>query len=189
MALRTFQGVSPRRGERVMVDEASVVIGDVVLGDDTSVWPTAVIRGDMHYIRVGARTSIQDGAVLHITHASDYNPAGYPLTIGDDVTVGHRAILHGCTIGSRVLIGMGATVLDGVVVEDEVLIAAGAVVTPGKHLERGFVYAGNPARQMRPLKEEEYAFFGYSASNYVELKDRFLAESGRQDGEAAEETG
>ncbi|OHV09326.1 gamma carbonic anhydrase family protein [Kushneria phosphatilytica] len=177
MTIRTFQGMTPRLGERVMVDEASVVIGDVVLGDDTSVWPTAVIRGDMHRIRIGARTSIQDGAILHITHASEYSPEGYPLSIGDDVTVGHRAILHGCTIGSKVLVGMGATVLDGAIVEDEVLIAAGAVVTPGKRLERGFVYAGNPARQMRALKEEEYAFFGYSAGNYVRLKDQFMAES------------
>lgn len=152
-----------------------MVLGDVTLGDDTSVWPTAVIRGDMHRIRVGARTSIQDGSVLHITHASDYSPGGYPLTIGDDVTVGHRAILHGCTISSKVLIGMGATVLDGAVVESEVLVAAGAVVPPGKHLESGYVYGGNPVRPLRPLKESEYRFFGYSAANYVSLKNEFLA--------------
>lgn len=134
-ALRTYQGVSPQLGERVYVDPASVVIGDVVLGDDCSVWPMTVIRGDMHRIRIGARTSVQDGSVLHITHASDFNPDGFPLIIGDDVTIGHKAILHGCTLGNRILVGMGAIVMDGAVVEDEVIIAAGAVVTPGNALK------------------------------------------------------
>ncbi|MDX5379384.1 MAG: gamma carbonic anhydrase family protein, partial [Halomonas sp.] len=129
--IRSWQGTRPTLGARVYVDPASVVLGDVVLGDDCSVWPMAVVRGDMHRIRIGARTSVQDGSVLHITHASDFNPGGFPLTIGDDVTIGHKAILHGCTLGSRILVGMGAIVMDGAVVEDEVIIAAGAVVTPG----------------------------------------------------------
>lgn len=176
-ALRRHQGVEPQLGERVYIDPACVVIGDVVLGDDCSVWPMTVIRGDMHRIRIGARTSVQDGSVLHITHASDFSPEGFPLTIGDDVTIGHRAILHGCTLGNRILVGMGAIVMDGAVVDDEVIIAAGAVVTPGKHLESGFVYAGNPAKALRPLKEKERAFFPYTAGNYVKLKDRFLAET------------
>lgn len=176
-ALRRYQGISPQLGERVYIDPASVVIGDVVLGDDCSVWPMTVIRGDMHRIRIGARTSVQDGSVLHITHASDFSPDGFPLTIGDDVTIGHKAILHGCTLGSRILVGMGAIVMDGAVVEDEVIIAAGAVVTPGKHLESGYVYAGNPAKALRPLKDKERAFFPYTAGNYVKLKDRFLAET------------
>lgn len=175
-ALRRYQGIEPQLGERVFIDPASVVIGDVVLGDDCSVWPMTVIRGDMHRIRIGARTSVQDGSVLHITHASDFNPDGFPLTVGDDVTIGHKAILHGCTLGNRILVGMGAIVMDGVVVDDEVIIAAGAVVTPGKHLESGYVYAGNPAKAMRPLKDKERAFFAYTAGNYVKLKDRFLAE-------------
>ncbi|MDQ7730960.1 gamma carbonic anhydrase family protein [Halomonas sp. SpR8] len=175
-ALRHYQGMQPQLGERVYIDPASVVIGDVVLGDDCSVWPMTVIRGDMHRIRIGARTSVQDGSVLHITHASDFSPDGFPLTIGDDVTIGHKAILHGCTLGSRILVGMGAIVMDGAVVEDEVIIAAGAVVTPGKHLESGYVYAGNPAKALRPLKDKERAFFPYTAGNYVKLKDRFLAE-------------
>ncbi|MGE6780839.1 gamma carbonic anhydrase family protein [Vreelandella titanicae] len=178
-ALRPYQGMEPQLGERVYIDPASVVIGDVVMGDDCSVWPMTVIRGDMHRIRIGARTSVQDGSVLHITHASDFSPEGFPLTIGDDVTIGHKAILHGCTLGSRILVGMGAIVMDGAVVEDEVIIAAGAVVTPGKHLESGYVYAGNPAKAMRPLKDKERAFFPYTAGNYVKLKDRFLAEDTR----------
>nr|WP_290694331.1 gamma carbonic anhydrase family protein [Halomonas sp. UBA3074] len=176
-ALRRHQGVEPQLGERVYIDPACVVIGDVVLGDDCSVWPMTVIRGDMHRIRIGARTSVQDGSVLHITHASDFSPEGFPLTIGDDVTIGHKAILHGCTLGNRILVGMGAIVMDGAVVDDEVIIAAGAVVTPGKHLESGFVYAGNPAKALRPLKDKERVFFPYTAGNYVKLKDRFLAEA------------
>src|SRR5690554_8100225 len=176
MNIRRFAGHQPQLGERVFVDASAVVLGDVELGEDCSVWPMAVIRGDMHRIRIGARTSVQDGSVLHITHASDFNPAGHPLTIGNDVTIGHKAILHGCTLGSRILVGMGAIVMDGAVVEDEVIIAAGAVVTPGKYLESGFVYAGNPARPLRPLKQSERDFFPYTAGNYVKLKDQYLAE-------------
>ncbi|MCB8890745.1 gamma carbonic anhydrase family protein [Vreelandella malpeensis] len=176
-ALRAFKDHFPRLGERVFVDPSSVVIGDVTLGDDCSVWPMAVIRGDMHRIRLGARVSVQDGCVLHITHASDFNPQGFALTVGDDVTIGHKALLHGATLGSRILVGMGAIVMDGAVVEDEVIIAAGAVVTPGKRLESGFVYAGNPAKALRPLKEKERAFFSYTAGNYVKLKDEYLAEA------------
>ncbi len=176
-AIRSFQGMTPRLGARVYVDPASVVIGDVALGDDCSVWPMTVIRGDMHRIRLGARVSVQDGSVLHITHASEFNPEGFPLTVGDDVTIGHKAILHGATLGNRILVGMGAIVMDGATVGDEVIIAAGAVVTPGKHLESGHVYAGNPARPLRPLKDSERAFFPYTAGNYVALKDKFLAET------------
>ncbi|MFB9147438.1 gamma carbonic anhydrase family protein [Halomonas alkalicola] len=177
-AIRPWKGTTPTLGERVYVDPASLVLGDVTLGDDSSVWPMAVVRGDMHRIRIGARTSVQDGSVLHITHASDFNPGGFPLTIGDDVTIGHKAILHGATLGSRILVGMGAIVMDGAVVEDEVIIAAGAVVTPGKRLESGYVYAGNPAKALRPLKEKERAFFPYTAGNYVRLKDEYLAAMG-----------
>ncbi|MBS9405068.1 gamma carbonic anhydrase family protein [Halomonas sp. TRM85114] len=174
-ALRAWKGVLPQLGERVLIDPTSMVLGDVELGDDCSVWPMAVIRGDMHRIRVGARTSVQDGCVLHITHASDFNPNGFPLTIGDEVTIGHKAILHGCNLGNRILVGMGAIIMDGAVVDDEVIIAAGAVVTPGKHLDSGHVYAGNPAKALRPLKDKERAFFRYTAGNYVKLKDEYLA--------------
>ncbi|MAL95034.1 MAG: gamma carbonic anhydrase family protein [Haliea sp.] len=178
-SVRTFEGHRPRLGARVMIDPSAVVLGDVALDDDVSVWPQAVIRGDMHRIRVGARTSIQDGAILHITHAGPYNPDGWPLLIGSDVTVGHGAILHGCRIGDRVLVGMRATVMDGAVVEDEVVIAAGALVTPGKTLRSGYLYTGSPAREARALSEKELAYFRYSADNYVRLKERHLqAQSG-----------
>jgi carbonic anhydrase/acetyltransferase-like protein (isoleucine patch superfamily) len=177
--IRSFEGSAPALGERVFVDDSAVVLGDVTLGDDVSVWPQASVRGDMHRIRVGARTSVQDGCVLHITHAGPYNPDGWPLDIGSDVTIGHNATLHGCTVGDRVLVGMGATVMDGAVVEDEVVIAAGALVTPGKRLRSGYLYAGSPAREVRPLSEKEMEYFTYSAANYVRLKDRHLDEMGR----------
>jgi carbonic anhydrase/acetyltransferase-like protein (isoleucine patch superfamily) len=169
-------GKSPKLGQKVFIDPSSVVIGDVEIGEDSSVWPCVVIRGDMHHIRIGARTSVQDGSVLHITHASDYNPAGHPLVIGDDVTVGHSVCLHGCTVGNRVLVGIGSTILDGAVVEDDVVIGAGSLVPPGKRLESGFLYMGTPVKQIRPLKDSERQFFTYSAGNYVKLKDQYLSE-------------
>ncbi|MHA7879580.1 MAG: gamma carbonic anhydrase family protein [Saccharospirillum sp.] len=176
MPLHSFRGHTPQLGQAVFVDAQAFVLGDVTLADDVSVWPGAVIRGDMHRIRIGARTSVQDGAVLHITHASDYNPEGWPLTIGADVTIGHQACLHGCTIGNEVLVGIGATVLDGAVVEDQVVIGAGTLVPPGKRLESGYLYVGSPARQKRPLTEKEKTFFKYSAANYCRLKDEYLTE-------------
>lgn len=175
-SLREFQGLKPSIGERVLIDPSAVVLGDVALGDDVSVWPQVAIRGDMHRISVGARTSVQDGCVLHITHAGPFNPDGWPLTIGCDVTIGHNATLHGCTVGDRVLVGMGATVMDGAVVEDDVVIAAGALVTPGKTLRSGYLYAGSPAREMRALSEKEMDYFCYSANNYVRLKDQHIEE-------------
>lgn len=176
MAIHPFQGKQPGFGERVMIAPESYILGDVLIGADSSVWPGAVIRGDMHEIRIGARTSVQDGAVLHITHASDYNPGGHPLHIGDDVTIGHQACLHGCRIGNEVLIGIGATVLDGAVVEDQVIIAAGTLVPPGKQLASGYMYMGSPARQARPLTNTERQYFRYTAGNYVKLKDVYLEE-------------
>jgi|TARA_R110000772_G_scaffold148001_2_gene258469 carbonic anhydrase/acetyltransferase-like protein (isoleucine patch superfamily) len=178
-SLRSFGGHTPSLGRRVLIDPSAVVLGDVELGDDVSVWPQAVIRGDMHRIRIGARTSVQDGSVLHITHAGPYNPDGWPLLIGADVTIGHNATLHGCTIGDRVLVGMGATVMDGAVVESEVVIGACALVTPGKTLRSGYLYAGSPAREMRALSDKELDYFRYSAANYVRLKDQHLAELAR----------
>ena len=175
--IRTYNGIAPQLGERAYVDPAATVIGRVVLGDDVSVWPGAVVRGDMHSITVGNRTNIQDNAVLHITHASDYNPAGWPLTIGDDVVVGHSAVLHGCTVGNRVLVGIGAIVNDGAIIEDELILGAGCLVPPGKTVESGFVYVGNPCKVLRELTEDEREFFKYSAANYVKLKDEYLAQT------------
>jgi carbonic anhydrase/acetyltransferase-like protein (isoleucine patch superfamily) len=176
VAIRKYQQHLPQLGARVFVDASAVVIGDVVLGEDSSVWPLTVIRGDMHRIRIGARTSVQDGSVLHITHAGPFNPDGYPLIIGDEVTVGHKVTLHGCTLGNRILVGMGSIVMDGAVVEDEVIIGAGSLVPPGKRLESGYLYVGSPVKQARPLTDKERNFFSYTAGNYVKLKDQHLAE-------------
>ena len=176
LSIRTFQGHTPVLGERVFVDPSAVLIGDIEIGEDSSVWPLTVIRGDMHRIRIGARTSIQDGSVLHITHAGPFNPDGFPLTIGDEVTVGHKVTLHGCTLGSRILVGMGSIVMDGAVVEDEVIIGAGSLVPPGKTLQSGYLYVGSPAKQARQLTEKERSFFSYTAGNYVKLKNQHLAE-------------
>ena len=176
MAIRTFQNHTPALGEGVFVDHSAVVIGDVEIGADSSVWPLTVIRGDMHRIRIGKRTSVQDGSVLHITHAGPFNPDGFPLLIGDEVTIGHKVMLHGCTLGSRILVGMGSTVMDGAVVEDDVIIGAGSLVPPGKVLESGYLYVGSPVKQARPLNDKERNFFSYTAGNYVKLKDQHIAE-------------
>lgn len=172
--IRSHKGYNPKFGARTWIDPAGVVIGDVEMGDDCSVWPMTVIRGDMHRIRIGRRCSIQDGTVIHITHASDFNPGGWPATLGDDVTVGHKALIHGATIGNRVLVGMGSIIMDGAVVEDDVIIAAGCLVPPGKTLESGHLYVGSPCKQARALTDKEKTFFKYTAANYVKLKDEYL---------------
>lgn len=175
--VRSFNGITPKLAKGVYVDPNATVIGDVELGEDVSVWPGAVIRGDMHYIRVGNRSNVQDNAVLHITHASEnFNPDGFPLNIGEDVIIGHSAVLHGCTVNDRVLIGIGAIVNDGAVIESDNIIGAGAVVPPGKTLESGYVYVGNPAKPLRPLSDSERKFLPYSPQNYVKLKNQYLDE-------------
>lgn len=175
--VRIFQGKQPVIGDGVFIDESAVVIGDVSLGADSSVWPQAVIRGDMHRIRIGERCSIQDGSVLHITHAGPFNADGWPLTLGDDVTVGHRAVLHGCEIGDQVLIGNGAIVMDGAIIEDRVVVGANALVPPGKRLQSGFLYIGSPSKVARQLSQKELAFFDYTAKNYVKLKNQYLTDN------------
>ena len=176
MNIRSLSDMHPKLGDRVFVDPTALVSGDVEIGEDSSIWPMTVVRGDTHQIRIGKRTSIQDGSVLHCTHASDFNPGGYPLAIGDECIIAHKVTLHGCTIGDHVLVGMGAIIMDGAVVEASVIIAAGSVVTPGKVLESGYLYRGSPARQARALSEKEHNFFSYSAGNYVRLKDKHIAE-------------
>ena len=157
----------PQLGERVYVDEAAVVIGKVNLADEVSIWCGAVVRGDVNTIQIGKRSNVQDGSVLHVTGGSANHPAGSPLIIGEDVTIGHHVTLHGCTIGNRVLVGMGAIVLDDVVIEDEVIIGAGSLVPPRKRLQSGLMYMGSPAKAVRELTEAEKAFLRQSAQNYV----------------------
>ncbi|UMO87084.1 gamma carbonic anhydrase family protein [Pectobacterium sp. PL64] len=173
---RRYNGISPVLGKRVMVDHSSVVIGKVTLGDDVGIWPLVAIRGDVNYITIGARSNVQDGSVLHVTHCSEKKPEGNPLIIGEDVTVGHKAMLHGCQIGNRVLVGMGSILLDGAIVEDDVMIGAGSLVPPGKRLEKGHLYLGSPVKKIRPLTQEEIEGLIYSANNYVRWKDEYLAQ-------------
>lgn len=174
MAIRPYGNIHPKTGDKVYVDEQASVIGRVTLGDDCSVWPMVVIRGDVHSIDVGARTNVQDGSILHVTADNQFNPGGFPLTIGEDVTIGHGAILHACTIGNYCLIGMGATVLDGAVIENNVMVGAGSLVAPGKKLESGYLYLGNPARQTRPLTAKELDYLKFSSEHYVKLKNSYL---------------
>jgi carbonic anhydrase/acetyltransferase-like protein (isoleucine patch superfamily) len=176
-AIRSYQGTRPTLGARVYVDPQAAVIGRVTLGADCSIWPMAVLRGDVNAIRLGARTNVQDGSVLHVTHDGPFSPGGLPLVIGDDVTVGHHVVLHACTLGDRILVGMGAIVLDGAVVEDEVIIGAGAVVPPRKRLPSRTLWIGNPARQSRELNERELEQFAYLSRHYVRIKDGYLAEA------------
>jgi carbonic anhydrase/acetyltransferase-like protein (isoleucine patch superfamily) len=174
MSVRPFEGQMPELDEGVYIDNDATVIGRVSVGEDSSIWPACVVRGDINTISIGARTNIQDGSVLHVTHDSDYAPGGYSLNIGDEVTVGHKAMLHACSIGNRCLIGMSAIILDGAVIEDEVVIGAGSLVAPGKRLESGYLYLGQPARRVRKLSQKELDYFFYSAGHYVRLKDRYL---------------
>ena len=173
MAIRVYQGISPALGSRVYVDESAIVIGRVMLGDDVSVWPYAVVRGDVNRIDIGARTNIQDGSVLHVAHDGPYSVGGRALRIGDDVTVGHKAVLHAADIGHRCLIGIGAIVLDGAVIADEVIVGAGAVVPPGKHLGTRGLYIGNPAKRIRELSSQEIEQLRYRAALYVKIKDQY----------------
>ncbi|GFO71553.1 hypothetical protein BJAS_P1154 [Bathymodiolus japonicus methanotrophic gill symbiont] len=174
MPLRSFNNILPQIGEATYIDESAVIIGDVTIADHVSVWPTVVIRGDVSSISIGAETNIQDGSILHVSHAGDYAPEEAPLNVGKGVTIGHRAVVHACTVGDYCLIGIGAIILDNAVLEDYVMLGAGALVPPGKVLESGFLYIGVPAKKTRALSEDEREFLEYSAAHYVQLKDEYL---------------
>lgn len=176
-SLRKYQGISPQLANSAYIDKSAVLIGDITIAEDASIWPLVAARGDVNKIIIGARTNIQDGSVLHVTRKSLANPAGIPLIIGNDVTVGHKALLHACTIGDRVLIGMGAIVLDGAVIESDVMLGAGALVPPRKTLVSGYLYIGSPAKQARKLTNDEIAFLKLSADNYVILKNEYLEDN------------
>lgn len=176
MKIRRYQGITPSLGEHVFVDDTSLVLGDVHIGTDSSIWPLVVVRGDVNKIRIGKNTNIQDNSVIHVTHPHGDVPDGYPVSVGDNVTVGHRVILHGCQVGDNCLIGMGSTVMDGAVIEPYVLLGAGSLVSPGKLLEGGYLWLGSPVRKIRPLTDEERQWIDTSARQYVELKNIHISE-------------
>jgi len=173
--IRDFNNITPTIGKNVYIDEQSAVIGDVNIGDDSSVWPFTSVRGDVNTIRIGNRSNIQDNSTIHVSHDSDYQPGGVPTIIGDDVTVGHQVILHACTVGNRCLIGMGSVIMDKVVIGDDTIIGAGSLVTQGKELEGGYLYIGRPVQRLRALTEDEKDYLKYSAQHYVRLKNKYLA--------------
>lgn len=168
MIVRAYEGKEPRFGARVFVAENAAVIGDVELGDDCSVWFATTIRGDVNAIRIGAGTNIQDNCTIHVTHHD------WPTVVGAHVTIGHGAIVHGCTVGDGALIGMGSRVLDGAVIGEGALVGAGALVPPGMEVPPRTLAVGVPARVKRPLHEDEIAHLDRSWRNYVEYKEKYL---------------
>ena len=174
MSLSPYLSTSPIIGERIFLHPSCQVIGDVKIGDDSSVWCNAVLRGDVNRIVIGRGTNVQDLTMGHVSHKTPDKPEGSPLIVGDYVTVGHSVILHGCRIGNECLIGMGSIVMDDVVIPDRVMVGAGSLISPGKTLESGMLYMGRPAKAIRALTEEEIAYFKYSAEHYMRLKDNYL---------------
>lgn len=172
--IQSFLQHTPQIGAGSYIHPHATVIGDVVLGRDCSIWPGAVIRGDVNFIRIGDGSNVQDGSTLHVSHKSATEPEGAPLLIGNRVTIGHNVILHGCTIADECLIGMGSIVMDKTVIQPHVLLAAGSLVPEGKVLESGYLYVGRPAKKIRALSDEEIAYFNYSAQHYQRLKEVYL---------------
>lgn len=168
--IRTYQGIAPTIAQTAFIEETAVVIGDVVIGEDSSVWFNAVVRGDVHFIRIGSRTNVQDLSVLHVTHDT------HPLVLGDEVTVGHHVVLHGCTIKDRVLIGMGAIIMDGAVIEEDCVVGAGALVTEGTVVPPKSLILGSPAKVKRPVTGQELAWIRESAQNYIEYARQYMTD-------------
>jgi carbonic anhydrase/acetyltransferase-like protein (isoleucine patch superfamily) len=159
--IRAWGGKAPRLADSVWVAEDAVVVGDVEIGPESSVWFGAVVRGDVNHIRIGARTNVQDHAVLHVTGGT------HPTVVGDDVTLGHRVTLHGCTVKDRCLIGIGAVVMDGAVVGEDAMVGAGSLVPPGMVVPPGMLALGSPAKVKRELTREEIEYFRRSAASYA----------------------
>jgi carbonic anhydrase/acetyltransferase-like protein (isoleucine patch superfamily) len=172
--IRNFQEHVPIIDDGVFIDDTALVIGDVSLGRDSSIWPMTVVRGDVNKIRIGVRSNIQDSCVVHVTHPHSDTPDGYAVEVGENVTVGHKVILHGCTVGDHCLVGMGSTIMDGAVLEPFVLLGAGSLVSPGKVLESGYLWLGSPVRKVRPLTDDERNWIKYSSQHYVDLKNQHM---------------
>jgi carbonic anhydrase/acetyltransferase-like protein (isoleucine patch superfamily) len=175
MAVTSYLNTTPQLGEGLYLHPSAQVIGDVTVGKDCSIWCNTVLRGDVNRIVIGDCSNVQDFAMGHVSHKNDNKPEGSPLIIGDYVTIGHQAMLHGCRIGNECLIGMAAIIMDDVVVQDRVMVGAGSLVPPGKVLESGHLYVGRPAQKVRALTAEEIAYLKYSAEHYVRVKNNYLA--------------
>src|SRR5512135_1373649 len=175
MPITSYLDTTPVLGERVFLHPSCQVIGDVKLGDDSSVWCNTVLRGDVNRIVIGRGTNVQDLTMGHVSHKSADKPEGSPLIVGDYVTVGHSVILHGCRIGNECVIGMGSIVMDDVVIPDRVMVGAGSLIAPGKTLESGMLYMGRPAKAVRTLTDAEIAYLKYSAEHYMRVKDNYLS--------------
>lgn len=174
--IRTFQVIKPTVPKSCFIEATAVVIGDVVMGEQCSIWFNAVIRGDVHYIRIGERTNVQDLCMLHVTHDT------HPLVIGNDVTIGHSVVLHGCTIHDRVLVGMGAIIMDGAVIREDSVVGAGALVTEGTVIPPKSLILGSPAKVKRPVTEQELNWIKESAENYVRYASQYMSDSGKNAG-------
>ena len=172
--IRRYQQHTPIVDASAYVDASALVLGRVSIGADSSIWPMTVVRGDVNSINIGERSNIQDSSVLHVTHPHRTIPDGYALSIGNNVTVGHRVILHGCQVSDNCLIGMGSTIMDGAVVYPYVLVGAGSLVPPNKALESGYLWLGSPVKKIRELTDDERRWIDYSATHYVELKNQHL---------------
>lgn len=171
--IENFSNIKPKVPDSCYVADSALIIGDVCVGENSSFWPYSVTRGDVNKIKIGNMTNVQDHSLLHVTHDSKYNPGGYQLNIGDYVTIGHHVNLHGCTIDSYCLIGIGAIILDNVHIEEHSYIAAGSLVPPNKVLESGYLWMGNPVRKHRELSDKEIDFLKYSAEHYHRLQQKY----------------
>tara|TARA_B100000579_G_C22796152_1_gene837241 strand:- start:635 stop:1165 length:531 start_codon:yes stop_codon:yes gene_type:complete len=169
MAIRKFKNFSPDIHKNAYIDDSAIVIGNVTIDEDSSVWPKTVIRGDVQQVRIGARTNIQDGSILHVTSDNEFTPGGVPLEIGNDVTIGHGAILHACEIEDLCLIGTGTIILDGATIRTNSMLAAGSLVGPNKIIESGILYKGSPAKPIRDLTDQEIKYISFSSKHYVRV--------------------
>jgi len=174
MNIKPFKQHKPVIDSKAFIDPSAVIIGQVEIGADASVWPMTVIRGDVHHIKIGALSNIQDGSILHVTHRSEHNPDGGPLVVGQGVTVGHGAILHACRIDDYCLVGMGAIILDEARMEHHCMLGAGSVLPPGKIIKTGELWVGNPAKKVKDLSQSQIDSLKYSAQHYVKLKEQYL---------------
>ncbi len=171
MTIRTFLEHSPNIHSSAYVDPTALVIGQVTIGEQSSIWPMTVVRGDINTVVIGDRSNIQDGSILHVSHDGKYSPGGAKLTIGNDVTVGHSVVLHACTLMDCCLVGIGSVILDNAVVHKHAMVGAGSLVTNGKELEGGYLWMGRPAKKIRELSDEEIEYLSYSARHYVKVKN------------------